>query len=212
MRRQGEIPISTGFNSAERQRFHNLLKLAAESPFAGERDAALAAAKRLAARHGMDLNEAAAAPEPAAPQPDRQAEGGFWRRSTARAWSSHGFDPPPGFEERWGRAAREHDARWRRTEDDKRQWRAAYEAARRRGLDERDAEANAGPKPRRRSNQPKSTQRMNPFQHARALLRETSLPLSEIAHITRLNIYQVVGLKLKMREESTGAQRARARA
>ena len=40
---------------------------------------------------------------------------------------------------------------------------------------------------------------MNPFSHARTLIRETSLPLREIASITGLDIYQVVGLKLKMR-------------
>jgi len=41
--------------------------------------------------------------------------------------------------------------------------------------------------------------RMNPWRHARVLLSETSLPFREIATITGLDIYQVVGLKLKMR-------------
>src|SRR3546814_1630412 len=47
--------ISTGFTEAERQRFHNLLQLAAESPFEGERANALAAATRLAVRCGLAL-------------------------------------------------------------------------------------------------------------------------------------------------------------
>src|SRR3546814_17575845 len=45
--------ISTGFTEAERQRFHNLLQLAAESPFEGERANALAADTRLAVRCGQ---------------------------------------------------------------------------------------------------------------------------------------------------------------
>ena len=53
------------FNEIERTRFQNLLKLASESTFDGERTAALDAAKRLAGRHGMSLDEAArGVPEP----------------------------------------------------------------------------------------------------------------------------------------------------
>ena len=200
----GSEGISTGFDTAERKRFHNLLKLAAESPFEGEREAALAAAKRLAQKHGMSLDEAAAAPEPRQ-DPKTAKPSDFWSRAAERPWQGYGFDPPPGFEERWGRA-RSKDDRWGRSEDDKSRWRAAYEAARRRGLDREEAEPQ--PKPRRQSNRPKSDRRMNPFQHARALLKETTLPLAEIASITRLTIYQVVGLKLKMREEAGAARRA----
>src|SRR3546814_1714302 len=39
--------------------------------------------------------------------------------------------------------------------------------------------------------------RMNPSRHAATLLRETSLTFREIATITGLDIYSVVGLKLK---------------
>ncbi|HEY9536120.1 MAG TPA: hypothetical protein VIS03_00900, partial [Kiloniellaceae bacterium] len=41
--------------------------------------------------------------------------------------------------------------------------------------------------------------RMNPDRHAAKLLRETSLSFDEIANITGLDIYSVVGLKLKLR-------------
>ena len=62
---------------ADRARFHTFLKIAAESPFPGERANALEAAKRLAGRHGMTLQEAARAPEvPVAeppPPPPREA-------------------------------------------------------------------------------------------------------------------------------------------
>lgn len=155
----------------------------------------------------MDLREAAAAPEPEeAAKPRAARPSDFWRRAANRQWRSQGFEPPPGFEERWGRA-RDRDQAGRRPEEDKRRWRAAYEAARRRGLDREEREPP--PKPRRASNQPKSDRRMNPHQHARSLLRETTLPLAEIASITRLSIYKVVALKLKMREE-VEPRRARA--
>jgi hypothetical protein len=44
--------------------------------------------------------------------------------------------------------------------------------------------------------------RMNPNRHAATLLRETSLSFREIANITGLDIYAVVGLKLKLRAPS----------
>ena len=212
--------ISGGFDKAEQKKFHNLLKLAAESPYEGEREAALAAAKRLVKKHGMSLQEAAAqgereAEEEAAAQRPRRDD--FWTRAGARGWNGRGFEPPPGFEERWGQAGEKGERGWRREgfrnpDDDKRQWNKAYAEAQRRGYDP-DAD-RPKPKPRRPNNQPKSTRRMNPYAHARALLAETSLPLKEIAHITRLSIYQVVSLKLKMRNEKQrgrrGAHRARA--
>ena len=166
----------------------------------------------------MSLQDAAAAPDPEERQERAQrrpgasqgaSPGGFWRKAAERTWQGYGFDPPPGFEDRWGRA-KARETRWRRTDDDKRRWRAAYEAARQRGLDQEEQAAEATPKRRPQQNRARSNRRMNPFQHARALLRETSLPLAEIAAITRLSIYQVVGLKLKMREEAGEARRARA--
>ena len=45
--------------TAERERFHNLLLMAKESPFEGERTNALEAAERMAQRHDMTLEEAA---------------------------------------------------------------------------------------------------------------------------------------------------------
>ena len=44
---------------AERERFRNLLLMAKESPFAGERENALKAAERMARRRGLTLEEAA---------------------------------------------------------------------------------------------------------------------------------------------------------
>ena len=39
----------------------------------------------------------------------------------------------------------------------------------------------------------------SPYSFAKVLLSETSMPLREIVSLTGLDIYRVVGLKLKMR-------------
>ena len=49
--------------------------------------------------------------------------------------------------------------------------------------------------------------RRGPLVHARVLLRETRLPLSEIASICGLDVYTVAGLKLKMREDAAGQKK-----
>ncbi len=174
---QGRSSIPTGFAEAERTRFRSLLALAAGSSFEGEREAALAAARRLASRHGMSLAEAARSgdePEPVC------EESPFERMRRERAAArAHAF--------------RENE---RRAEEDRARFRAAWEDALRRGLD-REAEH-----PRRRPGSSfmwRSRRRMEPVQHATVLLNETHLPFAEIAEITGLDRYAVVGLKLKLR-------------
>ena len=165
-----------GFTQAERERFRNLLALAAGSSFEGERSAALAAARRLAARYGMSLEDAArSGREPPAGHAEPFSGSGDCRRAAARA-----------------RAFRESEDR---AERERERFRAAREEAYRRGLDrerERRAERSdyAGPRSRRRR---------EPLRHAAILLRETHLPFREIARITGLGLYEVVGLKLKLR-------------
>ena len=78
----------------EQERFHNLLKLAADSPYEGERAAALAAAERVVAKHGMTLDEAAQR-NPVEPDPDPE--------------------PTPA-EQRWNAAQREAARRFREAE------------------------------------------------------------------------------------------------
>ena len=162
------------FNSDERERFHNLLKLAAESPFEGERRNALAAADRLAKRHGMSLEEAAVgggAPYQEAEPPKPEAANG----SQAFAHSLHLMDYYL------------HVDKQRRDE--------ALKAARERGLVTDAPPALRSNTAERRN----SGRRMNPNRHAAILLKETSLPFNEVARITGLNVYKVVGMKLKMR-------------
>ena len=163
------------FSESERTRFHNLLKLAAESPFKGERSAALAAADRLAKRHGMTLQEAATGgPEPEVPNKPSMARRG--------PHDVRGRDV--------GRAVHLVDT-W--TVNDKARREAALAEAYERGLDRERGKRSSVQAPRRNAS------KRNPHSHAKILLQETSLPLLEICSLTGLDIYEVVGMKLKMR-------------
>lgn len=182
------------FSEAERTRFHNLLKLAAESPFAGERENALAAATRLAASHGMTLAEAASAgsdPQHARAGRRPAADPDAIRRHARKAAGGTGFAGR--------RAAGEvHNIDyWQRLE--KERFEAAVRDARARGLDAGERRAEAPPRPLRSKGG-----RRDPLGHASVLIRETKLPLAEICELTGLDIYQVVGLKLKMRPALAG--------
>lgn len=167
------------FDEATRTRFHNLLKLAAESPFKGERSAALAAADRLAKRHGMTLEEAASGGP--APEPPRRPTAAHKGPHQTRARDV-------------GRAVHMMD-NW--VANDKARREAALAEAYARGLDA-DERKRAQAQPPRRNGA-----KRNPYSHARVLLQETTLPMLEIAAITGLDIYEVVGLKLKLRSPET---------
>jgi len=164
------------FSESERTRFHNLLKLAAESPFKGERAAALAAAGRLAKRHGMTLQEAATGGGPAPEVPKKPS---MARRGPHEVQARD-----------VGRFVHLMDT-W--TSNDKARRDAALAEAYERGLDRERDKRSSGQAPRRNAS------KRNPHSHAKVLLQETSLPLLEICSLTGLDIYEVVGLKLKMR-------------
>ncbi len=177
--------IPETFTDAERERFHNLLMLAAESPFEGECENALAAAKRMAERIGLSLDEAAAMrtqsakenPRQEAPRRQSEAEQEF---SSRFATATHLMDQ----EIKREKARRE----------------AALKAAQDRGLDAEERRAEERRSKQRNVNRSNSKARMNPYRHAAVLLAETSLPFREVANITGLDIYQIVGMKLKMRK------------
>jgi len=176
--------ISATFTEAERQRFHNLLQLAAESPFEGERSNALAAAERLATRFGLTLDEAAAGGS------EQEAPGKAAHGGSSMA-EDLGLQPDP--LNRFVRAAHLMDSY---IVNDKARREAALREAQARGLDAeelRKAVASTVTQVRSKG------RRMNPNRHATMLLRETSLSFREIANITGLDIYDVVGLKLKLR-------------
>lgn len=150
---------------AERERFDTFLKIAAESPFPGERANALDAARRLAGRHGMSLDQARRGP---APRPGPPA------RPTPRTAA--------GLAEARLRAERERHER-------------ALREAVARGLDRETRARGGAARPRPVFN----ARRRDSQSFARVLLEETRLPLTEIVSLTGLDIYKVVGLKLKMR-------------
>jgi hypothetical protein len=151
------------------------LLLANESPYEGERTAALAAAERMAKSRGMTLEEAASGgPVPELPKEPRK------RKPSGRA---RDLD----------KAARMMDG-W--VDADKVRRDAALQEARERGLDgeERRRQAAAANRVQRRNGR-----KREPRSHARVLLEETSLPLEEISSMTGLSMYELVGMKLKMR-------------
>lgn len=151
-----------------------MLELARGSPFEGERANALAAAHRLAEKHGLSLEEAARGAEPPPAPPDD----GFARAHRFNASAIHLDDILA--------------AKRRRNE--------ALNKARERGLDEEVRKQTAKRAENAKSRHRASRARRAPEKYAAVLLRETSLPFHEIAEITGLNIYLVVGLKLKMRQ------------
>lgn len=178
------LSISVGFSEAEQQRFHNLLQLAAESPYEGERANALAAATRLAARCGLTVDEAAAGG--ARQEPPRQQP-----HSDDFMADDLGFRPQT--LDRFARAVHLMDSY---IMNDKARRAEALREAQSRGLDADELRRTVTASV---LNGRASRRRMNPNRHAATLLRETSLSFREIASITGLDIYAVVGLKLKLR-------------
>ncbi len=144
--------------------------MAAVSPFEGERANAVAAAERMAARHGMTLEEAAAGggPVPSPPvAPPSQDEAEL-------AAFVHLMD----YQISVAKARRE----------------AALHAATSRGLD-----SSTRPLRRLARAFGFRRRRVDPTHHASTLLAETAMTFREISSITGLDIYEIVSLKLKMR-------------
>ncbi len=160
-----------------RDRFKALLNLASESPFEGERENAMAAANRLAQQHGMSLDEAARPTQRlSAVERDQldASQGGF----TASEFAS------------------QFDISERNLQADKARREAALRDAIARGLDKTRRE---GPEKTARRTPPHKSSQRSPRNHAQVLLAETAFSLQDIVGLTGLDIYQVVGLKLKMR-------------
>ena len=189
-----EAVIAKPFTETDRDRLRNLLELAESSPFPGERDNALAAAKRLAERYDMSLEEAASW------RPDRQRASGPAGPSgpSGRHTAMDGdfvspfvYRPDRKTADRWQRTSLDPAAQ----EAEKKRWEEAVSAARQRGLDggEKSETERFG------TRRPNSRSRRNPIAHATVLLKETSLPFEEIADITGLDIYDVIAMKLKLR-------------
>ena len=179
---------------AERERFHNLLLMAKESPFEGERSNALEAAERMAGRHGLTLEEAARSGGEAMQKASsaRQRERATYEQAEAEAATrERAFSEMTEF-------MRDVEAR---AQSDKARHDEALKAAYERGLDAEERRREEE-KANRDFQARKNSRRRDPLVHARVLLRETKLPLTEIASICGLNVWTVTELKLKMREDA----------
>ena len=167
----GSDPIRRQLTPDKQVRFHNLLMLAKESPFTGERANALAGAERLAKRHGMTLEEAAMRQaQPAAVQ------GARTEQVREKAAFVHMTDYQIHVE--------------------KQQRDSARREAETRGLGAKERKAAARTSSMRQVR--RSTARMDPDKHAWNLVRETRLPYHEIARITGVNIYEVLLMKIQL--------------
>jgi hypothetical protein len=175
-------PKPKSFTETDKTRFRNLLELANSSEYEGERRNAIDAARRLAESRGLTMEEAARwqpePPEPSGPLPTRDWDF-VWR-----------VRPTPS-------EARNAATDYQRIQEEKQRRDEAILKARQRGLDSDEAEDAR--RTADRQSRPSRTRR-NPYTHAAVLLRETSLPFTEIAEITGLDVYSVVGMKLKMRQ------------
>ena len=202
------------FSAKERLRFRKLLEVANSSTFAGERDAALAAATRLAATHGMSLREAAGmAEKEEEPTPRRRPP----RRPSginpdvAAAMRAAGINRDPRtrsyarFGERGSAAIEEA-----RLAGEKRRYEAAMADALQRGLDaeERAAAAKAAAKKRDYVRRPNRAAFRNRGEFIRVLLSETTMSARDIASTAGVSIYDVYREKLLMRKRLAEAAEA----
>lgn len=195
----------TGFTAKEHLRFRKLLEVAHSTTYNGERDAALNAATRLAASHGMSLREAAGmADAPGEPEPTQR----------------HRPRRPSGFPADFGAAGPENLGTWwkqpqrpagptheYRTENEKiaaekKRRDEAMEDAIRRGLDaeERAKAARAAAAAGRVHLRPakRGSWRARP-EFIRVLLTETGMTAKEIAAAAGVTIYDVFREKLLLR-------------
>ncbi len=182
---------SQNFTDRERERFRKLLEVANSTTYQGEKDAALAAATRLARSHGMSLREAAGIREEA-PLPQRKTALGRNHRTRKRPSS----DPKFGDTFRASRETYNNETEYLKRE--KQRYEKAMADAIRRGLqfDEEQAAAKRRPNVRRSS---KGGWRARP-DFIRVLLRETRMNAREIAATVGVSVHDVFKEKLLMRQ------------
>ena len=156
-----------------------MLQVAALSSYEGERDNALAAAKRMADKHKMTLEEAAeGGPREEPKQKARPASYSMSATERVFANSLHLMET--------------------HLRDEKARHEAALKAAYERGLaKDNKPQKSLGSPMKARSKKPRG---MPPRIHAAVLLRETELSLREISSITGLDVYKITAMKLKNRK------------
>ena len=164
-------------NSETQKRFSNLLELAKRSKFKGERNNALSAAKRIATKHGMTIEEF-------------EKDTSNSKDKNNSPWANKSRQKKENF-------ANELFKNINDSYYEKQRWQRAVNSAKARGLDENIRKReNAFEKSLSLSKNKRPAAK-----HAEVLLKETSLSFKEITEITGLNIYQVVGIRLKIRTD-----------
>ena len=199
----------SGFTAKERLRFRKLLEVAHSTTYDGERDAAVNAATRLAASHGMSLREAAGMSEapPVSDHAPRQrpsratgfaADFGAAGAENMGMWWKHPSrppGPPP-------RSTAGYHTESERVAAEKKRRDEAMEDAILRGLDaeERAKAARAAAARGRLNLRPakRGSWRARP-EFIRVLLTETGMTVKEIAAAAGVTVYDVFREKLLMR-------------
>jgi hypothetical protein len=209
------------FTAKERLRFRKLLEVANSTTYDGERDAALHAATRLAATHGLSLREAAGMADHFTDTPDAARE---------RPGKPHAR--PAGFPADFGAGAAEQMGRWwsqrrhgesvdktaagfqteiERDAAEKRRYAQAMEDAIRRGLDEDERKAEEAKRRRAETlRQRGGLKRKNAAwrprpEFVRVLLMETNMSAKDIAAVAGVTIYDVYREKLLLRSPPEGS-------
>lgn len=209
------------FSAKERLRFRKLLEVANSTTYEGERDAALHAATRLAATHGLSLREAAG-------MADHHAE----TTDAPRDRSGKSGGRPAGFPADFGAGASEQMGRWwsqrrngespdktaagvqtevERYAAEKRRYAQAMEDAIRRGLDEDERKAEEAKRRRAETlrargglKRKNAAWRPRP-EFVRVLLTETNMSAKDIAAVAGVTIYDVYREKLLLRPQGKGS-------
>ena len=178
------------FTAREREKFRKLLEVANSTTYQGEKDAALAAATRLARSRGMSLHEAAG-------MADREPE---LQRRQNPSHRRNGFDKAqPDFGDTFRAKKGTFDAgAYESTETQKRRYEQAMAEAIKRGLkiDPDDSQSGQRQSYTRRSGS--GAWRSRP-DFIRVLLRETHMTAREIASTVGVSIHDVYKEKLLMR-------------
>ena len=178
------------FTAREKERFRKLLEVAHSTTYEGEKDAALAAATRMARSRGMSLHEAAGMGDEAAQR--RTAHSGKRSAPDQESWANANF----GETLRTPRGTYHNDESSLRAE--KKRHEEAVADAIRRGL-RLDDEPKAAKSPAFVKRSGSGAWRSRP-DFIRVLLRETKMSAREIAATVGVSIHDVFKEKLLMRQ------------
>lgn len=179
------------FTTRERERFRKLLEVANSTTYEGEKDAALAAATRMASSRGMNLHEAAGMKESAPSRRHARLDKSQHRRKDSRSEAKFrdSFRAP--------RGAYHNEKQNLKAEKDR--YEKAMADAVRRGL-RLDKEPSTTKRPAFLRRSGSGTWRSRP-DFIRVLLRETQMSAQDIAATVGVSIHDVFREKLLMRQK-----------